>query len=131
MWCVCVGGGGVAGVILLLTTFIHLLITRCGGKSFMNNILSTFLFIIGARCSSVVRAFTHVAMGCQIDPSSVDPLSCFSFQPVLHEWCNKGWCICYPVCGMMLLIRKSHPFGFLPLYLSVPFTICPTPYNRK
>ena len=37
------------------------------------------------------------------------------FQPVLHEWYNKGCCVCYPVCGMvpikelLLLIRKSNP----------------------
>ena len=31
----------------------------------------------------------------------VDPLSYFSFQPVLHDWCNKGRGVCYPVCGMM------------------------------
>ena len=42
-----------------------------------------------------------------------DPLSYFSFQPVLHDWCNKGCYMCYPVCGMvhikdsLLLIRKS------------------------
>ena len=30
----------------------------------------------------------------------VDPLSYFSFQPVLHDWCNKGRGMCYPVCGM-------------------------------
>ena len=47
----------------------------------------------------------------------VDPLSYFSFQPVLHDWCNKGRGMCYPVCGMMhikeplLLIRKSSPCG--------------------
>ena len=29
----------------------------------------------------------------------VDPLSYFSFQPVLHDWCNKGCGMCYPVCG--------------------------------
>ena len=29
----------------------------------------------------------------------VDPLSYFSFQPVLHDWCNKGRGMCYPVCG--------------------------------
>ena len=66
--------------------------------------------------------------------------SYFSFQPVLHDWCNKGCGMCYPVCGMMhikeplLLIRKSSPCsgsGF-PLSLSEwSFTICPTPYNRK
>ena len=47
----------------------------------------------------------------------VDPLSYFSFQPVLHEWCNKGCGMCYPVCEMMhvkeplLLIRKSSLCG--------------------
>ena len=27
----------------------------------------------------------------------VDPLSYFLFQPVLHNWCNKGRGMCYPV----------------------------------
>ena len=27
--------------------------------------------------------------------------SYFSFQPVLHDWCNKGRGMCYPVCGMV------------------------------
>ena len=31
----------------------------------------------------------------------VDPLNYFSFQPVLHDWCNKGRGMCYPVCGMV------------------------------
>ena len=64
----------------------------------------------------------------------------FSFQPVLHDWCNKGCGMYYPVCGMMhikktlLLIRKSSPCGGsrFPLSLSEwSFTICPTPYNHK
>ena len=66
----------------------------------------------------------------------VDQLSYFSFQPVLHDWCNKGCGICYPVCGMvhikepLLLIGKSSPSnggsGFL-LSLSVwSFIICMT-----
>ena len=43
----------------------------------------------------------------------VDPLNCFSFQPVLHDWCSEGRGISYPVCGMihikepLLLIGKS------------------------
>ena len=47
----------------------------------------------------------------------VDPLSYFSFQPVLHDWCNKGRGMCYPVCGMvhikepLLLIDKSTLCG--------------------
>ena len=41
----------------------------------------------------------------------------FSFQPVLHDWCNKDRGMYYPVCGMMhikdplLLIGKSNICG--------------------
>ena len=41
----------------------------------------------------------------------------FSFQPVLHDWCNKGRGMCYLVCGMvhikepLLLIGKSSLCG--------------------
>ena len=47
----------------------------------------------------------------------VDPLSYFSFLPVLHDWCNKGHGMCYHVCGMvdikepLLLIGKSSLCG--------------------
>ena len=34
----------------------------------------------------------------------VDPLSYFSFQPVLHDRCNKGRGMCHPVCGMLWYI---------------------------
>ena len=70
----------------------------------------------------------------------VDPLSYFSFQPVLHDWCNKGRDMCYPVCGMvhikepLLLIDKSSLCGGsgFPFSLSEwSLTICVTPYNRK
>ena len=70
----------------------------------------------------------------------VDPLSYFSFQPVLHDWCNKGCGMCYPVCGMvhikepLLLIRKSSLCGGcgFPFSLSEwSLTICLTPYNRR
>ena len=70
----------------------------------------------------------------------VDPLSYFSLQPVLHDWCNKGRVMCYPVCGMMhikeplLLIDKSSLCGgsWFPFSLSEwSLTICLTPYNRK
>ena len=67
-------------------------------------------------------------------------LSYFSFQPVLHDWCNKGRAMCYPVCGMvhikepLLLIGKSSPCGCSGFSLSISewsSTICPTPYNHK
>ena len=70
----------------------------------------------------------------------VDPLSYFSFQPVLHDWCNKGRCMCYPVCGMvhikepLLLIDKSSPCGGSGFSFSLSewfLTICLTPYNHK
>ena len=70
----------------------------------------------------------------------VDPLSYFSFQPELHDWCNKGRRMCYPVCWMvhikepLLLIGKSSlrdGIGFLLSLSEWSFTICLTPYNRK
>ena len=65
--------------------------------------------------------------------SMVDPLIYFSFQPVIHDWCNKGCGIMY-IKEPLLLVGKSIPCdgsGF-PLSLSEwSFTICPTPYNRK
>ena len=80
----------------------------------------------GARCSSVIRAFAHDAMGRRIDPS----WSYFSFHPVLHDWCNKGCGMCYPVCGMvhirepLLLIGKRSPTTHLFIvsvrYFSIP-----------
>ena len=70
----------------------------------------------------------------------MDPLSYFSFHPVLHDWCNKGRGMCYPVCGMvhikelLLLIDKSSLCGGsgFPFSLSeLSLTICLTPYNRR
>ena len=37
----------------------------------------------------------------------LDPLSYFSFQPVLLDWCNKGGGMCYPVYGIMN-IKEPH-----------------------
>ena len=69
----------------------------------------------------------------------MDPLSYFSFQPVLHDWFKIGRGMCYSVCGMvhikepLLLIGRSSPCGGSGFPLSQSewfFTICPTPYNR-
>ena len=61
----------------------------------------------------------HVKEGRKEDNGSsdrsfmMDPLSYFSFQPVLHDWCNKGRGMCYLVCRMvhiketLLLIGKE------------------------
>ena len=90
----------------------------------------------------MVRAFAHGAMGRRIDPSWCT-MSYFSFQPVLHVWCNKGRGIYYPVCEVvhikdsLLLIGNSRTGsggrGFLGVFsLSEwSFTICMTQYNCK
>ena len=92
-----------------------------------------------ARCSSVIERSLMVWWVVGSILHGVDPLSYFSFQPMLHDWSNKGCGRCYPVCGMvhikepLLLIRKSGPRSSrFPFSLSEwSFTICLTPYNRK
>ena len=71
---------------------------------------------------------------------SMSPSLCLSlFQPVLHDWCNEGHGICYPVCGMvhikepLLLIGKRSPCGSsgFPLSLSEwSFTTCHITINK-
>ena len=73
------------------------------------------------------------------DNLMVDPFSYFSFQPMLHDWCNKNCGMYYPVCGMvhikepLLLIGKSRPYsggnGFPPSLSEWSFTLYETPYN--
>ena len=106
------------------------------GKGALITSCITLLVLGGARCSSMVRAFAHGVMVRWIDPS----LSYFSFQPVLHDWCNKGSGVCFPVYGIvhikepLLLNEKCSPCGGsrFPLSLSEwSSTICLMPYNRK
>ena len=75
----------------------------------------------------LTRAFAHGAMGRRMDPSWGGPIELFLVQPVLHDWCNKGRGMCYPVCGMvhikepLLLIGNSSPCGGsgFPLVISM------------
>ena len=94
----------------------------------------------GARRSSEVERSLMVRWVVGSILHRVDLLSYFSFQPVLHDWCNKGRGMCYPVCGMvhikepLLLIDKSSLCGGsgFPFSLSEwSLTICLTPYNRR
>ena len=102
--------------------------------------LNIHLFIPGAGRSSEVERSLMVRWVVGSILHGVDPLSYFSFQPVLHDWCNKGSGMCYPVCGMvhikepLLLIDKSSLCGGsrFPFSLSEwSLTICLTPYNRR
>ena len=96
--------------------------------------------VVGAGRSSEVERSLMVQWVVGSILHGVDPLSYFSFQPVLHDWCNKGRGMCYPVCGMvhikepLLLIDKSSLCGGsgFPFSLSEwSLTICLTPYNRR
>ena len=61
------------------------------------------VLICGARCSSVVRAFTHGAMGSRIDPSCGGPIVLFLVssqcsttgvtKAVVCAILSVGWCI--------------------------------------
>ena len=78
----------------------------------------------------MVKAFTHGAMGHQINPSWGGPIELFL---VPANWCNKGSGMCYPVCEMVHIkerVAYVAAVGFLSLS-EWSFTICPTPYNRK
>ena len=102
--------------------------------------LHCYLLLLGARRSSEVERSLMVRWVVGSILHGVDPLSYFSFQPVLHDWCNKGRGMCYPVCGMvhikepLLLIGNSILCGGsgFPFSLSEwSLTICLTPYNRR
>ena len=65
----------------------------------------------GARCSSVVRVFTHGAMDCRIDPSWA--ISCFNLcsmtgviMAMVCAILSVGWCI---LKKTLLLTGKSSP----------------------
>ena len=92
--------------------------------------------IVSVLCTRihVVKAFAHRAMGRQIDPSWGGPIEHFSFQPVLHDWCNKGRGMYYPVYEMMhikrtLAANRKEEYvaaaGFLSRYLSGPLPYVP------
>ena len=103
-------------------------------------LLSALYMCQGAGRSSEVERSLMVRWVIGSILHGVDPLSYFSFQPVLHDWCNKGCGMRYPVCGMvhikepLLLIDKSSLCGGsgFPFSLSEwSLTICLMSYNRR
>ena len=95
----------------------------------------------GARCSSVVRAFAHGAMGRRIDHLWGGPIELFPRS----SQCSTTGVTKAVVCAILsvgmvhikeplLLIEKSSSCGGsgFPLSLSEwSLTICLMPYNRK
>ena len=114
--------------------------TLRGHLSSQNSQAIWYFDLCGAGRSSEVEHSLMVRWIVGLILHGVDPLSYFSFQPVLHDWCNKGRGMYYPVCGMvhikepLLLIDKSSQCGGsgFPFSLSEwSLTICLTPYNRR
>ena len=119
--------------------------TKRGRQGHHDIYVHKFSFKVGAAVAVLTTSHRGKSVRSWCDGSSdrssmVDPLSYFSFQPVLHDWCNKSRGMCYPVCGMvyikepLLLIGKCSPCGSsgFPLSLSEwSFTICLMPYNRE
>ena len=76
----------------------------------------------------MVRTFAHGAMGRRIDPSWGGSIELFLVPTMLHDWCNKGRGMCYPVLGMMhikeplLLIGKSSLCGGSYLSGRLPYS---------
>ena len=68
--------------------------------------LTTHFIYGGAGRSSEVERSLMVRWVVGSILHGADPLSYFSFQPVFHDWCNKGHGMCYPVCGMVHI--KEH-----------------------
>ena len=117
--------------IILYYIVLHCIALHC---------ITLHYIILGAGRSSEVERSLMVRWVVGSILHGVDPLSYFSFQPVLHDWFNKGRGMCYPVCGMvhikepLLLIDKSSLCGGsgFPFSLSEwSLTICLTPYNRR
>ena len=79
------------------------------GLLFLISSKRSFIGTLRGKCSLMVRWVVGSIL------RGVDRLSYFSFQPVLHDWCNKGHGMCYPVCGMvhinypLLLTEKNSP----------------------
>ena len=82
------------------------------------------LFSDGARCSSVIRAFAHGAMGRRIDPSWWTHCTLSHYSQCSMTGITKA--MCYPISGMMhiqepsLLLGKNSACGGsgFPLSLS-------------
>ena len=84
----------------------------------MNSVIYSYLHSFSdLDMYSIIYVFNYLSLAI---PLMVDKLSYLSFQPVLHDWCNKGRGMCYPVCGVVhikITLGKSSGSGF-PLSLS-------------
>ena len=95
-----------------LTITVYILVLLC--KSYCYSVhLTVVVYILLSLYTLLVRWVVGSIL------HGVDPLSYFSFQPVLHDWCNKGRGMCYPVCEMVPVTQS--PNVSLSCYLSSSF----------
>ena len=101
-------------------------VSRCEPSTYQPTAPSGSVTTRSLRERDVVRgrATAHGVMHRRIN-LMVDILSYFSFQPVIHDWCNKDRRMCYHVCVMMfikepLLLIVVAAEDFLSDYLSGP-----------
>ena len=94
------------------------------------NFISVLSWLVGARCSSVVRAFTHGAMGHQIYPSWWTHWAISLSSQCSTTGATKTG-MCYPVCGIvhikepLLLIGKSSLCGSSGFPPSISWPVLP------
>ena len=103
----------------------------------LNDFSRTTCSTKGAGCSSEVERSLMVRWVVGSIFHGVDPLSYFSFQPVVHDWCNKVRGMCYSVWDgaykrTLAVNRQEYSGSGFPFSLSEwSLTTCLTPYNRR
>ena len=127
---------GYATVLIYLSRCLYVCLLPACLPTYMSLYLSIYLSI----CLSLYPAVSLPACPPTypyIHPSISLPVNLIvgeytvrNFEPVVHDWCNKGGGMCYPVCGMvhikepLLLIGKSSSYvaaaGFLSHYQNGP-----------
>ena len=87
----------------LIYIFIYLCTSSNRQDSTYHDLCYSICRLLEARCSCVVRAFAHGAMGHLLDPSWLS-IELFLIQLVYNQGCG----MCYPVCGIMHIKKKLY-----------------------
>ena len=133
-WCGISGVQEVKVLLVLDSCFVQVLLD---GVCVLCESLHKSISEGGARCSSVVRAFTHDAMGRRIDPSWWTHWAISRSSQCSTIGVTKA-VVCVILSGMMhikeplLLIEKSSPCGGsgLPLSGPLPYVWCHIAVNE-